>query len=228
MATLTPNTFFSAAKLVADLISLGGNVDVVGVFDSSSFQQVFEQARPMKARVRESSRVMQHPLENGKQISDFRIILQNQVEIPLIIPSPFYSSTYQQIKSLFLNATLLSVQTKTGVYPNMIIADMPHEEDPAMYDSITLGLHLTEVQFTESTPVYAPVDPQNESTVARGQQQPQLTQGVIIGNTGVASPSASPSSMGAFNSATIGSSLRGTNIEGIDNPTSQPILWGGF
>ena len=148
--------------------------DLVGVFNQS-FTQVFEKARPLKATIKEEAKVFEHPIETGATITDFRIIQPIEIEISLMLNSEDYKSVYQQIRQLFLNGELLVVQTKAGVYDNQLIQAMPHEEDPAQYDAITLGLKLKQAQFV--TPQFATLprrqvrNKSNSSTVARGEQQ---------------------------------------------------------
>lgn len=149
--------------------------DVVAVF-TSEFQQVFERARPIKATIKESAKVFEHPLETGATITDHRIIMPIEIELSLILQSSDYRSVYQNIKQLFLNADLLVVQTKSGVYDNQLISAMPHEEDPEQYDAITMALTLKQAQFVtpqfSGLPPRAVRNPSNASTASRGEQQP--------------------------------------------------------
>jgi hypothetical protein len=158
------------------------NIDVVGIYDSDSFTQQFIQARPTRARVNESSRMMDYPVETGAILTDHHIINQREIELSLIVPSEFYFSTYAQIRNSFLTAQLLTVQTKASVYPNMVIQAMPHEENPDMYDAITIALRLKEIIFVMPNSIaapnqpanYSPTLPQYESTQPRGLQLSQL------------------------------------------------------
>jgi len=125
-----------------------GSADVVAVFDAD-LNQVFARARPMKVTVKESAKVMEHPVETGSTISDHRVTLPVEIDLSMILISDDYRSTYQQIRQLFLNATLLTVQTRTASYSNMLISDMPHEESPEQFDVIALALSLREVDFVK-------------------------------------------------------------------------------
>lgn len=153
-------------------------IDVVAIYDSKSFQQLFNEVLPMKAEVRETSKVMMHPVETGVMLSDHHIINPREVDLQIIISSDAYGSVYQQLKSAFIAATLLSVQTRADIYPNMIIASMPHEETPEMFDVIVMSLRMVEVLYviptsspSAATPAaYAPADPVDDDTVQRGQQ----------------------------------------------------------
>lgn len=169
----------SDAVFLLDLLALSGQTDVVGIFDGSSFQQLFVNARPLKATVRETSKIMEHPAETGIIIADHHIINPVEIDIPLMIQAQYYGAMYQQIKSAYINATTLSVQTRTDVYQNMIIADMPHDESPEFFDAIMLALHLKQVLYVSSVggvsspnspTAYAPADPANSNTAQNGLQ----------------------------------------------------------
>jgi hypothetical protein len=181
------------------LSSFGQKVDVVGIYANGSgpassglsssvlnslvgatgataaFGQMFADARPLKATVRETSKVMEHPVETGVMLADHHVINPVEIDIPLVVKSQFYAATYTQIRQAFVAATLLSVKTRVGTYPNMIIADMPHEEDADMYDAITIALHLKQVLYavsgsTAPSQTFQPLDPANSNTIASGLQ----------------------------------------------------------
>lgn len=172
------------ANAVYGINLLTGSVrtDVVGIFDSQSMRQLFQNARPMGARVNPSSTIFRHPLEVGSTISDHKIINPTEIELSLIIPAEFYNSTYQQILVAFETSQLLTVQTRASVYQNMVIQAPPHNEDPEMYDVIQLGLRLTEAQFKMPNSIaqpntpdnYSPADPINGDMQPRGLQVPSL------------------------------------------------------
>lgn len=148
--------------------------DYVGVF-TQDYTQVFKKARAIKAVVKEEAKVMEHPVESGAIITDHRVILPVEIDLSLILQSVDYAAVYRQIKSYYLQGTLLIIQTKSGVYENQLITSMPHEEDPEQYDALTVALSLKQVQFV--TPQYGvnPKYPKHEDTVNRGIQQGSTT-----------------------------------------------------
>src|ERR1700728_1764358 len=111
--------------------------DAVGIY-GKNFNQVLIRARIVKAVVEEPAKLMEHPLENGAVIVDHRIILPIKIELSTIMQAADYRNTYRELKQLFLNGTPLSIQTRSGTYTNQIVAEMPHEEDPAMYDALAV------------------------------------------------------------------------------------------
>lgn len=177
---------FNPASIAADinfglglLSSFGANVDIVGIYDGGGNavgQQLFQSARPVKAGVRESSKVMEHPGETGIMLQDHHIINPVEIELSAIINSADYSSTYSQLRQAFTNATQLMVKTRTGVYRNMIIVDMPHEEDPEMYDAIVIGIRMRQILYftpgsNQLEANYDPIDAANSNTISSGLQQ---------------------------------------------------------
>lgn len=146
--------------------------DEVGVF-TQNFTQVFPRARIIRASIEEPSKTMEHPLETGAVITDHRIIQPIRIELSTILQASDYKSTYRQIKQLFLNGTLLLVQTKSSVYRNQLIAEMPHEEDPSMFDALAVAIKLKEAQFVSAQFGIVPQNPKDSASVDRGQVQPK-------------------------------------------------------
>lgn len=153
--------------------STNAAVDVVGVFDSE-FRQLFSLARPLKGMVREEAKVMEHPVESGSSVADHRVILPVEMELTLMLAGEEYRDTYSAIKDAYLNTELLTVQTKTGSYSDMIIAGMPHEEVGEIFDAVPLYLQLKEVKLVtaqfQALPPAAVKKKSDASTVKRGEQ----------------------------------------------------------
>ncbi|MCD1124806.1 hypothetical protein LPW36_01945 [Jinshanibacter sp. LJY008] len=151
------------------------SIGLVAIYNKS-FRKLFDDAIPMKATVKETSKLMSHPLENGADISDHRVILQTEIEIDMLLQGGQYRSVYQQIKQAFLTGEKLTVTTKTDTYNDMIIESMPHEETSEFYDAIPLFLKLKEAQFVtpqyEEAPISQPSNKSDGKTKDRGQQQP--------------------------------------------------------
>lgn len=151
------------------------SLDVVAIFNQN-FQHLFVSARPIKATVKEDSKLMEHPLETGATIIDHTIILPYEIELSLILKNGEYRDVYERIRQTFLNREIVLVQTKTALYDNMIIQSLPHEEEPELFDTIALALKLRHVQIVQAQfaklPSRSVRNPSNASTVDRGQQQP--------------------------------------------------------
>lgn len=159
--------------------------DIVGIFDSN-FNQVFVSARPIKARIKEVAKVMQHPIETGEKTTDHIVFEPIEIDMPLAIAYPDELDIYNLIRTSYKNATLFTIQTRTTTYNSMLISEMPHDEDADKFDLVTLMLKFKEADFI--TAQYAKLPPakvQNKtqsSTVDKGEVKPQPTQQSIIGS----------------------------------------------
>ena len=145
--------------------------DTVAIFDQD-YNQLFRNARAIKAVVKEQAKVMEHPVESGAIITDHRIILPVEIDLSLVLTPRTYRETYNEINQFYLEATLLIVQTRSGIYINQLIHSMPHEEDPNLFNTITIALGLKQVQFVTAQFSTSPRNPKNSSTIQRGAQQP--------------------------------------------------------
>lgn len=149
--------------------------DIVGIYDQN-FNQVLAGARPMKASVKPDSKTMDHPVEDGSEITDFRILLPIEIEFPVVMQSADYRDTYQELKDIFNNGTLLTIQTNADVYERMLIQSMPHEENAEQFDTLTAILKFKQVTIVvPQNGGPAPVKPTNQansSTVDKGTVQP--------------------------------------------------------
>ena len=146
--------------------------DVVGVYKDKGATQVFQNARSMRVSVNRSSKVMQHPLEDGSSVIDHTVINPVEAQLLLILPNEQYRDLYSVIKGLFQARELLTLQTKADNLANMFIADMPHEETPEMMDAIQVVLRLQEAVFfkRQLATAIAPRSTKSATTTKRGEQ----------------------------------------------------------
>jgi hypothetical protein len=147
-------------------------VDVVGIYDEN-FNQVAKKARTIKLHVKNESKVMDHPVEDGSTISDYTVFLPIEVELTLILFGLDYRDTYNSIIQIYQNRELLNIQTFAGTYNNMIIYDPSHDEGSEIYNSVAMVLKLRQVQSVTPQFSLAPKNKRNKSTVDKGTQQPQ-------------------------------------------------------
>ncbi len=174
---ITPASILSDVALVGGLLTTLTKTDVVQVLDQQSSAQVFSGARPLKAEVREFARTMEYPIENGATISDHIIFLPTEINLTCVIPSSQYSTAYVAIRNAWKSSTLLAVQTRTGTYRNMYIAEMPHDEDSELYSAITIVIKMKEAirisagagaNGTTQLANFSPADPRYSSNIQSG------------------------------------------------------------
>ena len=183
--TLTPQNLLSNIETAVNLLTSVSKVDIVGILSQSTtisaagavntaFSQIFSEARPMKGTVKETSKVMDYPVENGAIYSDHKVINPTEIEFLMIIPQEAYSTAYPAIRNAWLNSDVLAVQTRTGTYRNMIIQDMPHEEEPDIFSAITIFVRMREAiqqgpaGASSQLSNYSPAQPQDAVNVNTG------------------------------------------------------------
>jgi hypothetical protein len=150
--------------------------DVISVSDSN-FQPIIRSARPMKCSVIESSKVMDHPIETGATVTDYRIKHPIEVQLSVILTPKEYRDTYQQIREIFSRGELVNIETRTYSYGQLLLVSLPHEETADMFDTVAMALTFREVKFV--TPKFVTINvanPKNANTVKRGQQQPKAAE----------------------------------------------------
>lgn len=150
-------------------------VDVVAITTQGGFTPILSNARPLSANVRERADLMKHPLEDGSSITDHIVFLPTEITLPLIIAGATFESDFQTLRQLYLAGTLLTIQTRTGAYENMVIGELPHEESSRVFDGVAVRLVLKEARIVQAE--YGELsqnsveNPTHASTVKRGAQQ---------------------------------------------------------
>jgi hypothetical protein len=124
--------------------------EVIGIYDSN-FNQVFLDTKFMKASVLDTSQIFSHPLEDGSQTIDHKIANPIEIELSIILAGNDYRNTYKSLKKLDTDATTLTIQTRTDVYPDMLIYSLPYEEDAEVGNGIKLTVSLKQIQRGTTT-----------------------------------------------------------------------------
>lgn len=151
--------------------------DVVRINAAGSLRQLFTGARPIKATIAEGAKLMTHPLENGEVVTDHRVILPVAISISVILRSAQYRDTYAAIRQAFRRSDRFTVQTKTDTYHNMYLRDIPHQEDPDKFNTISMILEFVEAQFfnvqVQDFTETEVIEREDSSTINRGEQSNQ-------------------------------------------------------
>lgn len=163
-------------------------VDVIAILDSQSGRQLFELARPMAATVFEVASLMEHPLENGAKIADHIVFEPIEIEMPLVLTGDQLRPVFSTLRQTFRAGTILTVQTRTDNYSNMVLMEVPHDETAEMSDGVTIGVRFREAMFVQAAyGGLAPKQvkrPSKASTVQKGNQQTQPASGPATAQAG--------------------------------------------
>jgi len=161
---------FASLSTLATAYFPTASQDVIGIYDQN-FSQVIINARPVRVSISPSSKVMEHPVEDGSVISDFTIFNPIEIEFNMILWKSDYREVYADINRLYKDRTILTVQTFADSYSNMIITDLPHSESADIFNALALTLKMKQVLFVTPEFSVAPKDKRNSKTVNKGVQQ---------------------------------------------------------
>lgn len=99
----------------------------------------------LSADVKITSDLCQHPVETGEVITDNAIINPVKATVRISMPTAFYTRIYQQIQDYFNNKKFILLQTKFGMYRNMVITQMPYKLENSSVDRAQIDLELEQV-----------------------------------------------------------------------------------
>lgn len=148
-------------------------INRVEVLDNESLQPLWTGSDIMDVQVQETSTVTKYKVEDGTNRNDH--IVHNPTEIIMRFTlAGDVSQLFSTIKQTYTERALVTVQTRTDVYADMIVTDIPQEQSGAAMDAVTLDIRLSE--WREVVPEYGELtqarvaNPDQSSTVKRGSQ----------------------------------------------------------
>lgn len=104
------------------------------------------------AKVDIESDLCEHPVEDGTKIVDASIILPVKAEVNVAMPTFFAERIYNQMIDMFeKKKEKIILQTKYGVYKNLVIQNISYALEKDTIDRTVFTLELREVQ---EVPVY--------------------------------------------------------------------------
>lgn len=148
-------------------------INRVEILDNETLQPLWTGSDIMDVQVQETSTATKYKVEDGTNRNDH--IVHNQTEIMMRFTlAGEVSQLFNAIKQTYTNRDLVTVQTRTDVYADMIVTDIPQEQSGAAMDAVTLDIRLSE--WREVVPEYGELTqakvakPEQSSTVKRGSQ----------------------------------------------------------
>lgn len=146
---------------------------VTAILDSGG-NQIFETIGVIGISAASSVAYPQHTLENGVNISDHSIRLQDRVSLRCILDPDDYVEVYRRLKRAFRQRASFIIQTKVETYTNLYIENLPHEEGAK--NTVFLALELLEQRFQSPTigtlPISEVANPADSDTRSAGNKQP--------------------------------------------------------
>ena len=148
-------------------------INRVEILDNEKLQPIWTGSDIMDVQVQETSTVTKYKVEDGTNRNDH--IVHNPTEIVMRFTlAGKVSQLFNAIKQTYTERALVTVQTRTDVYADMIVTEIPQDQTGAAMDAVTLDIRLSE--WLEVVPEYGELTqakvakPEQSSTVKRGSQ----------------------------------------------------------
>lgn len=133
----------------------------------------------MEAKVSVESDLCDHPIETGAMVTDASIILPVSAEVTVAMPTFFAERIYEQMKNMFeKKQDKIILQTKYGLYRNMVLQNIEYELEHDTIDRTKFILTLREIQEADVSDEFGVIAKEKEkiakasdvSTVNTGSQ----------------------------------------------------------
>lgn len=148
-------------------------INRVEILDNETLQPIWVGSDIMDVSVKETSTPTKYAVEDGTNRNDH--IIYNPTEIGMRFTlAGDVSQLFNAIKQTYTERALVTVQTRTEVYADMIVTGIPQEQSGAAMDAVMLDISLSE--WREVVPEYGELTqarvakPEQSSTVKRGSQ----------------------------------------------------------
>lgn len=135
--------------------------------------EILSNASIISCSVNDSSKLMEHPIESGAVIADYKVFNPVTATLVVALTEGGYASEYAEIFSSYKNCEFITLQTKTNVYSNMQVLSIPHEATFKNVSRPTITINLkqalvVEAAFTQGSNLK---NPANTNTKDRGHVQ---------------------------------------------------------
>lgn len=150
------------------------SVSRVQILDNETLMLLLDSLSPVSVSVEESKTVTKFAVEDGTERSDH--VIENPIEISIdFVIHKNLKQDFNELKTAFEQNRLLTIQTKTNVYSNMLISNISQAQDSDKYDAVNVSVDFTE--WVEVTPEYGELkkstvkNPVHADAINRGAQQ---------------------------------------------------------
>lgn len=149
---------------------------VVSMINSETLAPILPQgASPMRATIRETSKLTSWPVEDGTQRTDHRVLDPIEIDLSILLASDQNRDVFDQLRQVYLRGDSITVQTKLRTYDAMMIMEMPHDETADVSNAFAVSVRLKQVITVKpefgALPPSRVANPVQSSTVKKGGQQ---------------------------------------------------------
>ena len=145
----------------------------VEILDNDSLQPIWAGASPMQVSVSETSKATRFAVEDGSVRNDHVVRNATEISIKMMLAGDV-TNLFEALRTTYQQRDLVTIQTKTAVYTNMLVEEMPHEQDPGMADAVAVDLRF--VEWQEVKPEYGELPPAKVAKPKQADTQKRGTQ----------------------------------------------------
>ena len=146
----------------------------VEILNNDSLQPIWAGASPMQVSVRETSKATRFAVEDGSVRNDHVVRNATEIGIKMMLAGDV-TNLFEALRTTYQQRDLVTIQTKTAVYTNMLVEEMPHEQDPGMSDAVAVDIWFVEWQEVKPETGAAMTKPKQKNTQQRGTQATKET-----------------------------------------------------
>ena len=137
----------------------------------------------MSFKAEEPSKLCEHPIESGSEITDHKILEPRRGTLTIAMPAYLQDIVIKELREYHRKSTPLSVHDVADIYNNMVITNIPHTTDVKTADRLVFTVDMKEVVVVE--PQYVVLDvkkvknAKNASTVKKGIKQAKTKTSIL-------------------------------------------------
>ena len=161
-------------------------IQQLAVLDNETLTPIFVSANIMRMGVSEEKRATKFATETGATRSDHVVTNPGEIQIDFELATVDDKDQMEEMRDYFLTDRLVTVQTRLGTYPSMLIVMFPQEQSARIGASVSMRLQ----EWQEITAEYgeAMANPAQGGTKKRGNiqgQEVESKKGSILSRWGV-------------------------------------------
>ena len=142
----------SPFNLILNIAGLLYREKAVSLYNENG-QELLTSASIVSCSVNDTSKLMEHPIESGAVVSDYKIFNPVTATLTVALSQMEYSSEFAEVYSIYKSCKFVTLQTKTNVYQNLQILSLQHEANSQNVNRPSLV-----IQFKEALTVEAQFD----------------------------------------------------------------------
>lgn len=172
------STLLSYTNIVLTVTSFGTGLKRFVAYDENN-NEVLSGLEILKVNPEITSKLFEHPLENGAVIADHRILNPKTVNVQAYISSDDIN-TLKELNYYYIAGLPLKIRAENYVINNAYIEQQPLEISGSSLDKCLYSITFKEAEFVSPVYVGSVKNPASASRVKTGVKQPKAVKRSIL------------------------------------------------